>query len=68
MKSLSSLDWTALLLLILGGANWGLIGLFKLDLVAMLFGDMSIFSRIIYALVGASAIYVIAIAMDLAKR
>lgn len=68
MKSLSSLDWTALILLIVGGLNWGLIGIFKFDLVAALFGDMSAFSRIVYALVGASAAYVIIIAMDLAKR
>ena len=68
MKSLSSLDWTALILLIVGGLNWGLIGIFKFDLVAALFGDMSAFSRVVYALVGASAAYVIIIAMDLAKR
>lgn len=68
MKSLTSLDWTALILLIVGGLNWGLIGLFKFDLVATLFGDMSAFSRVVYALVGISSVYVIAIAMNLAKR
>jgi uncharacterized membrane protein YuzA (DUF378 family) len=44
-----------LLLLIVGGLNWGLVGLFDFDLVAALFGEMSPLSRIVYTLVGASA-------------
>jgi hypothetical protein len=39
-----------------GGLNWGLVGLFGFDLVAALFGEMSILSRIVYTLVGASAL------------
>jgi len=46
-----------LLLLIVGGLNWGLVGLFDFDLVAALFGEMSTLSRIVYVLVGASALY-----------
>jgi hypothetical protein len=46
-----------LLLLIVGGLNWGLVGLFGFDLVAALFGEMSLLSRIVYTLVGASALY-----------
>ena len=45
-----------LILLIVGGLNWGLVGLFGFDLVAALFGEMSPLSRIVYALVGASAL------------
>ena len=45
-----------LLLLIIGGLNWGLVGLFGFDLVATIFGEMSMLSRIVYALVGISAI------------
>jgi uncharacterized membrane protein YuzA (DUF378 family) len=45
-----------LLLLIVGGLNWGLVGLFNFDLVAALFGEMSLLSRIVYSLVGASAL------------
>ena len=45
-----------LILLIVGGLNWGLVGLFGFDLVAALFGEMSALSRIVYALVGASAL------------
>ncbi len=48
----------ALLLVIIGGLNWGLVGLFDYNLVAMIFGDMSTVSRVIYDLVGLSALYV----------
>ncbi len=47
---------TALVLTIIGGLNWGLVGLFGFDLVAFLFGPMSILSRIVYTLVALSAI------------
>ena len=53
------LDTIALLLVIIGAVNWGLIGFFRFDLVAALFGSMTIFSRIIYALVGISGLYAI---------
>jgi uncharacterized protein len=46
-----------LLLLIVGGLNWGLVGLFDFDLVAALFGEMSVISRAVYVLVGASALW-----------
>lgn len=45
-----------LALVIIGALNWLLIGVFKFDLVAALFGSMSVISRIIYALVGISGI------------
>lgn len=51
------LDWIAMALLIVGGLNWGLVGLFEMDLVARLFGDMTPISRVIYVLVGLSALY-----------
>jgi uncharacterized protein len=50
-------------LLLPGGLNWGLVGAFHFDLVAALFGDMSMLSRAIYILIGLSAIYVAAIAV-----
>ena len=46
------LYYIALTLVIIGALNWLLIGLFSFDLVATLFGNMSVFSRIIYSLVG----------------
>lgn len=54
---MGAMDWIALALLIVGGLNWGLVGLFQIDLVATLFGEMSIVSRVIYTLVGLSALY-----------
>ncbi len=51
------LDYTALILVIVGAINWGLIGFFSFDLVRVLFGDMSLLSRIVYALVGISGLY-----------
>ena len=49
---------TAFTLVLIGALNWGLVGLFQFDLVAFLLGKMSILSRIVYSLVGLSAIYV----------
>ena len=53
------LDKIALLLTIVGAINWGAIGLFSLDLVAILFGNMSLLSRIVYSLVGAAGLWCI---------
>lgn len=53
------LDKIALLLTIVGAINWGAIGLFSLDLVALIFGNMSLLSRIIYSLVGAAGLWCI---------
>lgn len=55
------LDYTLLTLVIIGAINWGLIGFFRFDLVAFLFGDMSWLTRIIYALVGISGLYLISL-------
>lgn len=55
------LDYTALALVIIGAINWGLIGFFKFNLVDFLFGDMSILSRIIYAIVGLCGLYLISL-------
>lgn len=52
-------DYTALTLTIVGAVNWGLIGLFKFDLVNFLFGNMSWLSRVVYALVGLSGLYLL---------
>jgi len=58
MKGLNIL---ALILVIVGGLNWGLVGALNFDLVATLFGVMSAISRIVYILVGVAAIYTISI-------
>ena len=59
MKQLSVIDWIAIVLAIIGAVNWGLVGLFSFDLVAAIFGNMSILSRIVYDLVGLAGIYLI---------
>ncbi len=52
-------DWIALILVIIGGLNWGLVGLFNYNLVDAIFGPMSTLSRIIYILVALAALYMI---------
>lgn len=56
----------ALILVIVGGLNWGLVGLFDFDLVAAIFGSMSMLSRIIYVLVGLGA--VVLAGVELSKK
>ena len=68
MNKLNGLDWTAFVLVIIGGLNWGLVGIFNFNLVGALFGDMSIISSIIYILVGLSALYLIFAAGSLGKQ
>ena len=51
------LDYTILTLVIVGAVNWGLIGFFNFNLVAFIFGEATLFSRIIYALVGLCGLY-----------
>ena len=56
---MKGLDYTLLTHVIIGAINWGLIDFFQFDLVAFIFGNMSWLSRIIYALVGLSGLYMI---------
>ena len=53
------LDYTLLTFVLIGAINWGLIGFFRFDLVAFLFGNMSWFSRIVYGIVGISGLYLL---------
>lgn len=58
--AMKTLDWITFVLVVIGGLNWGLVGFFQWDLVAWIFGGMdAIVSRIIYALVGLSALYAV---------
>ena len=52
-----ALDYTALVIALIGAVNWGLIGFFQFNLVTFLFGDMVWVTRIIYALVGIRGLY-----------
>ena len=67
-KRMTVADWIPMLLLIIGGLNWGLVGLFNFDLVATLFGEQSMLSRIIYVAVGLSALYSLYLSSRMSKK
>lgn len=54
---MKSLDIIVAVLLVVGGLNWGLVGLLNFDLVSSIFGDMSLLSRLVYVVVGLGALY-----------
>jgi len=58
---MKGLDYTVLTIAILGAINWGLIGIFNFDLVAVLFGSMTWVTRIIYTVVGICGLYLISL-------
>jgi len=57
---MKALNIITLVLVIVGGINWGLVGAFDFDLVAAIFGDGSALSRVVYVLVGLSALWQLA--------
>jgi hypothetical protein len=65
---LATIDWIAMVLLIVGGLNWGLVGAFDFDLVAAIFGPMTLLSRLVYILVGLAALYTIYLVTRLGRR
>ena len=68
MIKLTVVDWIAAILVVVGGLNWGLVGTFHFDLVAAILGDMTMLSRIVYSLVGVSAIWMTYLLYRLASR
>ena len=62
------LYWISLILVIVGALNWGLIGLFEFDLVATLFGTMTVLTRIVYSLVGLAGLVVLGLALSFESR
>lgn len=68
MKKLNTGDWIAVVLVIIGGLNWLLVGLFRFDLVAAIFGPFSFLSRLIYILVGLAALYLLFAVSHYAKK
>jgi uncharacterized membrane protein YuzA (DUF378 family) len=56
-SAMSAMDYLAMALLIIGGLNWALVGLFGVDMVATIFGPGSPATRLIYVLVGLAALY-----------
>jgi uncharacterized membrane protein YuzA (DUF378 family) len=63
---MSAVDYIAMALLIIGGLNWGMVGLFDIDVVASLFGPASPLSRVIYVMVGIAALYSIYLSAKMA--
>jgi len=61
MGKLNIIDWVVVALTLVGGINWGLVGLFGFDLVEFIFGSMTVVSRFVYIFVGLSALYMIAL-------
>jgi uncharacterized membrane protein YuzA (DUF378 family) len=61
---MKAIDTIALILIIIGAINWGLVGIFNFNLVDAIFGTMSVISRIIYALVGISGLWGIKLLFD----
>jgi len=53
------LDWIAIVLVIVGAVNWGLVGLFSFDLVQLILGSIPLLAKIVYILVGISGLYMI---------
>jgi uncharacterized membrane protein YuzA (DUF378 family) len=67
MQKLSTLDIIALVLLIIGGLNWGIIGVLNKNVVGIVFGSLGL-DNLIYILVGLSALYVAWLWMKLEKK
>ena len=65
---MKAIDVVTGVLLVVGGLNWGLVGFFGFDLVAAIFGEMSVLSRIVYSLVGLSAVYQAAAVKSMKRR
>jgi uncharacterized membrane protein YuzA (DUF378 family) len=68
MKKFNVFDWVTFALVVVGGLNWGLMGIFDFDLVAAIFGNMSGLTRIVYILVGLAAVYLIAVALGVGRK
>ena len=68
LMTLSVLDWIALIIVIVGGLNWGLVGLMNIDLIGVVLGEGTNASRLVQLLVGAAAVYSIYFAWRLGGR
>lgn len=64
---MSAVDYIAMALLIIGGLNWGMVGLFNIDVVSTIFGAESALSRVIFVLVGIAALYSIYLSAKMAS-
>ncbi len=67
-SALSGLDWAAMVLMIIGGINWGLVGAFDFNLVAALFGEQTPLARLVYVVVGIASLYGIYLLSKMVSR
>jgi uncharacterized membrane protein YuzA (DUF378 family) len=68
MTDLTVVDWVAVVLVVVGALNWGLVGLAKFDLVETIFGEESPLARIVYILVGLAGVYVLYLATIVGRK
>lgn len=68
MRSLSIVDWVVIILVFIGGINWGLIGVLNFNLIEFIFSQIPIISRIIYVFIALAAIYLLLISLTLVKK
>ena len=54
---MNEMDWAAWMFVMIGAVNWGLVGLFKLDLVQIVFGTSPNLATLMYVLIGVSGVY-----------
>jgi uncharacterized membrane protein YuzA (DUF378 family) len=66
--AMTGLDYAAMVLMIIGGLNWAMVGLFDVDVVATLFGPGSPASRVVYVVIGLAALYSIYTATKLSRH
>ena len=65
--AMTGIDYAAMVLMIIGGLNWAMVGLFDVDVVATLFGPGSPASRVVYVVIGLAALYSIYTATKLSR-
>jgi uncharacterized protein len=68
MQKLNIVDIIALVLVVVGGVNWGLVGLLDLDVVAAVLGVATLLTRLVYILVGVAAVYLAVVSMKLERK
>jgi len=68
MEGMSGLAWAAIVLVVIGALNWALVGLFEWNLVAAIFGRLTVLARIVYVLVGVAGLYLIYLSTRLGQR
>ncbi len=56
---MKTVTWIALILVVVGGINWALVGLFDFNVITTITGQMTTISRVVYTLVGVAAVYLI---------